>query len=95
MIEDRQFKADRAISREEAAAVIFRLTEISGAAPGGEERQFNDEGNISQWAYYPCKKLAEFGIIEGDYNNCFNPGANITREEFALMLYRFIRLTGR
>ena len=95
MIEDRQFKADRAISREEAAAVIFRLTEISGAAPGGEERQFNDEGNISQWAYYPCKKLAEFGIIEGDDNNCFNPGANITREDFALMLYRFIRLTGR
>lgn len=62
-----------------------------------EERpmeNFNDEASIADWAKDAVKKVTETGIMLGDENNNFNPRANLTRQEAAVIFERLLERWG-
>lgn len=48
--------------------------------------KFKDENKMSTWAIDSIKKVSDAGIMNGDTNGNFNPKANITREEVAVVI---------
>lgn len=48
--------------------------------------KFKDENKMSTWAIDSIKKVSDAGIMNGDTNGNFNPKANITREEVAVIV---------
>lgn len=54
--------------------------------------KFKDEAKISYWAVDSVKKVADAGIMIGDTSGNFNPKSNITREEFAVVIARALKL---
>ena len=48
--------------------------------------KFKDESKMSAWAIDSIKKVSDAGIMNGDTNGNFNPKANITREEVAVIV---------
>lgn len=61
-------------------------------AASGESRQFTDIDGY--WAADYVDWLKTAGITTGYSDGTFRPGKNITRQEFAVMLYRYLGLDG-
>ena len=80
-----EFAPDRSITREEAAAVIYRYL---GMQPAAAAVSFGDSTDISAYASDAVNTLAYEGIISGYPDNTFRPGGTITRAETASILYR-------
>lgn len=53
---------------------------------GGKAMNYKDENKISSWAKESVEKVTKLGIMNGDTNGNFNPKANITREEVAVIV---------
>lgn len=86
---EESFNPESHITREEAAAVMFRAAESIGKLSDneGEAKTFADGSEISLWARDAVEKLTKAGIINGDENGSFMPSKNCTRAETAQMLY--------
>lgn len=85
--ENATFRPEASITRQEAAKIfnqVLKLTEEQNPT-----NKYADDGSIAKWAYgyvYACQKD---GIMLGQENNRFNPGANITRAETATVMVRY------
>lgn len=77
-----QFSPTEGITREEMAAVLYRL----GTVETNENSTFADSAEISEWAKTAVASLNAAGIINGDESGNFNPKKLITRAEAAVML---------
>ncbi|QAS53420.1 S-layer homology domain-containing protein [Halobacillus litoralis] len=80
---DGMFVPDRELTRQEAAAIIVRAYDLSG----GEDHPFSDVEKGS-WAEDDIAVAYENGIIKGNGEGEFMPEDNVTRKDFAVMVYR-------
>ena len=78
------------ITREEVFTMLARVLVLFGDDISVLNR-FPDGANVSDWALENVIALAERGYVNGDEKGYMNPGANITREEFAQLMYNTIR----
>lgn len=83
-----QFLPNSYISREEIAVFIDRVINnldinVKSAL---RDKLFNDDSNISEWAYAPVIRCASYGIIGGYEDNTFVPQGYATRAESAKMI---------
>jgi hypothetical protein len=77
------------ISREEVAAIFYRLlSELSHALYDSEENSFSDV-SASRWSNKAISTLANADILTGDPTGTFRPQDKITRAEFATIVARF------
>ena len=82
------FGVGKNITRQDAAVMLYRVSGIEIK----DEKKFDDEGNISDYALDAVKTLAGNGIINGRDNNNFMPKELLTRAEAAVLIYRLLQL---
>lgn len=88
---NKYFEPDSNITREDAAVIIYRSGVKFGSdiwhssETGGE---YNDSGEISDYAVEAVGKLRGIGIVTDMDNNMFCPKSNITIEQAIVMVYR-------
>ncbi|MBQ9459486.1 MAG: phosphodiester glycosidase family protein [Oscillospiraceae bacterium] len=90
---DGMYKPDDHISRQEFAVMLFRYLSPDGV-PADTPLPFADSDGIAPWAVDAARVMYALGVIGGakDLNGalCFNPHADITRQEAATMLGRLL-----
>lgn len=82
------FKPNAAITRGEAAQLLYNLT---GATAAGTA-SFGDVPS-DKWYHNAVTYLAERGIINGYSDGTFKPNASITRAEFTTLIVRYQNIT--
>ncbi len=82
------FRPNAAITRGEAAQLLYNLT---GATAAGTV-SFSDIPS-DKWYYKAVTYLAERGIINGYSDGTFRPGNSITRAEFTTLIVRYQSIT--
>lgn len=84
---DGNFRPNIQLSRAMLAQVLYNL---AGGVPANYQIQYHD---VPEGAWYAeaVRWAASEGIITGYSDGSFRPDASITREQFAVMLYRFER----
>ncbi len=80
--DDNTFKANKEISREEAAVILSRCV---NADSNGNSVDFKDASNISAWAKDGVDFISKVAIMKGDNNGNFNPKKSLTRAETAVI----------
>jgi len=86
-----KFSPDSNLTREEAAAILYRYLIFTGKdIKGGVEKEelFDDDSSISSWAKEAVYGLRFSGIISGRNGNIFAPRDNVTRAEVTLLICR-------
>lgn len=81
---DNKLRPNDNITREEVMAIIARAYNLTGE--NANLSAFTDGSTVSSWAVNAVSALVENGIVNGS-NGKLNPKNNITREEFAQLLY--------
>ena len=80
------FGAAETLSRAQFATIIYRMS--------GEEGQYKavfPDVKESDWFGKPVSWANQAGVITGYKNGTFGPADNITREQLAVMLYRYAK----
>lgn len=89
---DERFGPDDEVTREQFAAILWR----SAGKPVAETAEpFADQAQIAGYAVGAVAWAKNAGIIHGRENNEFDPRANITRGEAAVMLHRWSKNTAK
>jgi hypothetical protein len=85
---DKGFEPNAPMTRAMLATVLFRLED---GTPAGE----NPFADVPDGAWYTDAVIwaAETGIVKGT-DKGFEPNVNVTREQFATMLYRYVQYLG-
>lgn len=78
------------ISRQEAAAVIYRLMKLPEYSSKDAIEKFSDYGSISAWSRGAVNSVVAEGYMVGNPNGTFGPANNITRAETVVTLSRAI-----
>jgi len=93
---DGTYMPNRAISRQEMAAIIARYSGYASIKlPAvNEYTGFSDDAAIFDYAKTNVKDLYIAGIINGKPNNMFDPLGTATRAEFAAMMNRLLTANG-
>lgn len=81
---DNKLRPNDNITREEVMTIIARAYDLTGE--NANLSAFTDGSDVSSWAVNAVSALVENGIVNGS-NGKLNPKNNITREEFAQLLY--------
>ncbi|MDP5274703.1 S-layer homology domain-containing protein [Chengkuizengella axinellae] len=98
--EDNTFKPNDLITREQAAAMIYRAMELVQYDKSKlnenlvAKNQFADYDAVSDWAKDELEVMTQAGIIGGKTENTIEPSANATRAEVAVMIARFLQFVG-
>lgn len=77
------FAPEEAMTRAQAASVCARILNLSD-----EASPFSDTSG--HWAEGQIGAMAKAGLVSGYHDGTFQPDAEITREELAVLLYRVI-----
>ena len=86
------FDPDRAITRQEMAALLSRYAEFAEIElTEGEAVTFTDSDEISGYAKEAVAAMASVGLIEGMGDGTFAPKETATRAEVATLLARFMQ----
>ena len=88
--DDKTMKPDNNITRAEAAALISRISSGFSADKNYDVSKFSDVDG-GAWFAKNVGYAAENSIVSGYEDGSFRPGNTITREEFAAMIYRFMK----
>jgi hypothetical protein len=85
------FEPDRAVKREEIAAILLRYAEFAkkNTQVARKYPQFNDYDKISYYAKYAAEVLQNADVLTGRPGNVFDPSATVTRAETAQLLMTF------
>ena len=76
---------EKAITREEAFAVLARALKLQNGSSATLAR-FTDGANVSSWFTGEIAAMVEAGFVNGS-DGKLNPKANISRQEFAQVMY--------
>jgi 2',3'-cyclic-nucleotide 2'-phosphodiesterase (5'-nucleotidase family) len=90
--DDGYFHPDRAVTRQELAAILLRYAEYAGKGPAGAwaiRLGYADTAEIADWAVEGAMWCSMKEIITGRPGNLFDPAASATRAEVAAVLVRF------
>ena len=82
---DGTFKPDKTMTRAEACTIITRLLTSENTIKGKYESKFTDVAK-GEWYYDNIAYLENKGIL-ASYSGTFEPNKNITRAEFAELVY--------
>ncbi len=82
---------DRPITRQEAAAMIYRTVNQCGRALPAEAEitEFSDSGQIAPWAFEAVMRLQLAEVISG-IDGRFEPALNTTRAQAAVMIEKAV-----
>lgn len=87
------FGSDDPITREQMASILARYLEfLDVELPDGEDTvsSFRDSGKVSNWARQGVELMRRTGILAGDQNRNFRPGATALRSEAATLFVRLM-----
>ena len=82
------FGVDDPVTREQAAAVLWRYAGSPESDTTGEA--FADGASISTWAVPAVNWAKANGVLNGKTGNRFDPKAELTRGETAVLLHRYL-----
>lgn len=94
-IGNKKFAPNRAITREEIAAIFVNYAKATGykLPVSRKATAYSDASSIGSAYKKAIKAMQQAGIMSGGSGNKFNPKAVVTRAEVATMLYRYIKLS--
>ena len=81
------------VTRAEFVTLLARYAKADLSGYGGLEPIYPDVG-ASDWHSPPIAWGTEKGIIKGQGNGSFRPNDNVTREQMAVMLFRYAEYMG-
>ena len=84
-----RFDPEANLSRAMIAQVIYNLEGVTGGAPN----VFTDVPS-GMWYTSAVNWAAQQGLISGYGNSCFGPDDSVTREQLAVILYRYAQYKG-
>ncbi|MBQ4087156.1 MAG: S-layer homology domain-containing protein [Clostridia bacterium] len=90
-----KFLPDTPITREEAAYMLLKYTEIKSVTNRPKAPAFSDSDDIANWANAAVGTMASCGVISGYPDGSFRPKGSLTRAESAMMLYRLTENNSR
>ena len=86
---DGTFRPHKAISREEAAAILVRVANL----PAAEQKlPFADGEKVSAWARTSVAAAAAHGLVKGFPDGTFQPAAPVNRAECTALVYRLLAI---
>ena len=88
---DGTVKPDGNITREELAAILYRVSNDASAVVASGDK-FNDV-SADRWSANAIEFMANKKVVNGYEDGSFKPENNLTRGEFAAMIARFANLT--
>ncbi|WP_438348436.1 S-layer homology domain-containing protein [Paenibacillus sp. FA6] len=91
--EDRTFRGEDLITREQAIAMLTRITkmmELRTEASIDHLQEYEDAYVVSEWAKADVNMALALGIIEGRGKAMLSPDAWMTRAEMAAIFYRWL-----
>jgi len=93
-ITDTRFEPNGALNRGMAVATLFRAHH--GRIANATDSRVNPFSDVETERWYAPYVTWAYGkgIVEGHGGNLFAPSGNLTREQFAVMLYRFAEAEG-
>lgn len=89
--EDKTFRPENPITRSEFTKLVVSVAKYTGTLKDNEvasDASFNDVTE-NDWFSDVVKEAAKAGLVTGS-DNMFNPNAEITRQDAAVILYRLI-----
>ena len=89
--EDGTFKPHDVLTRAELATVLWNL---SGQKAAGEDTLTFTDVAENDWFYAAVQWASGEGIVNGYEDGSFKPDQAVTREELAVMLYRYAKSIG-
>ncbi len=89
---DGSVQADGPITREEIAAVLYRVKNKTYDEPVPTTGDVFLDVGIGRWSVSEIEYLAHYGIISGYPDGEYKPERNLTRAEFAALIRRFAKL---
>lgn len=95
---DNSFKPYASVTREQAAAILYRYASYRGFAyyqENGILNAYADFYEVSSYAVRPLSWAATTGILVGQSNQTLGPHYHMTRAETIVMLYRFCTMFGQ
>jgi len=90
-ISDELFGLGENITREQMAAMVYRIMKQQGNAPEAAEPDFNDTLSISEYAVEAVGALSGAKILNGYEDGNFNPSQTCRRAEAAKVLYGILK----
>lgn len=86
------FEPNGTVTREQLATILYRYAKYLGldVSATGDLSQFQDSGNISDWASEAMRWAVGTGIITGKSDVVLDPHGSASRAEVAAMLQRLI-----
>ena len=88
---DGTFRPNDPITRQQLAAILWRYA-VSPAAESGTD--YADEDAIAAYAVTAVDWARDAGVISGRDGNRFDPSGRATRAQAAVILHRYLELTG-
>ena len=85
-ITENEFGIGMEITREQAAALVYRILKNQNVEMPGTEFRFADDGEIGEWAKEAVYALYSIGAINGKSTSQFAPKETMTRVEAAVLL---------
>lgn len=87
---DGTFAPDSSITREQAAAILYRAMVFLGknTDPGSDSIDYSDESAVSDWAREAVDVISKTGIMQGVGNNSFDPLGTYTVEQAIATMLR-------
>lgn len=99
--EDRSFRADLLITREQAMVMIARAMEKTGLkgqlpvqSPAAALLPYTDKSKVSSWAESGITDCLQAGIVSGRSGTILAPKENLTRAEAAVIVQRLLQKSG-
>ena len=90
-ISENVFGSGQNILRQDAIVMAYNALKYDESMPQGEnEKVFNDENDISEYAKEAIDVLSATGIITGDDMGNVSPKSDITRAEAAMLVYNIM-----
>ena len=80
-----------AVTREDAATMIYRLIQDTIELPEIESEKFADDNEMADYAKEAIYSLKKLNILGGVGDNQFAPKKTITRAELAKIIYSIIQ----
>lgn len=89
---DGTFRADKAIDREDMAALLYNYASAMGLSlPGGSGTPFYDDGDITPALRTAVYALKEAGVINGMGDGSFEPQGSATRAQVAQIYMNYMK----
>ncbi len=91
---DSSFEPDSAVTREQLAAMLYRMAGQPTPWSGSLLGNYSDGGDVQPYAQMAMQWALDYGIVTGYEDGTLRPGNPATRAEVCAMLLRYDELVG-